>query len=96
MIDEYFYSIIWLLEIVTLITETLYNSKNFGIMDLVVPLGVDHFAWEIGYDFLLCLCFWYKIQGTSEPEASVSSLIRRFASKWTRNADLVKVATNFL
>ncbi len=57
MIGEYSYSVIWLLEVVTAMMETLHNSKKFSIIDLVVFLNVDHFAWEVGYNFPLCLLF---------------------------------------
>ena len=57
MIGEYFHSVIRLLEVVTPMTEVLINSKKFSIMDLVVSLDVDHFAWKVGHDFLLRLLF---------------------------------------
>ncbi len=57
MIGEYLHSVIWLLEVVTPMTKTLHNSKKFSIMDLVVFLDVDHFAWEVGYNFPLRLLF---------------------------------------
>ncbi len=47
MISEYFQSVIRLLELVTPMTKTLNNSKKLNIIDLVISLGVDHFAWEV-------------------------------------------------
>ena len=57
MIGEYFHIVIWLLEIVTPMTEILIKSKKFSIIDVVVFLNVDHFAWEVGYNFPLCVLF---------------------------------------
>ena len=57
MIGVYFYNLIRLLEVVTPMTATLNDGKKFSIMDLVVSLDIDHFAWEVSHDFLLCLLF---------------------------------------
>ncbi len=37
--SEYFKSVIWLLEVVTPMTETLNNSKKLSIMGLVISLA---------------------------------------------------------
>ena len=51
MIGEYFQSVIWLLDVMMLMTETFHNSEKFSIIDLLVSFGVNHFAWEVSYYF---------------------------------------------
>lgn len=53
IISVYFHNMILLLKIVTPITETFNNSKNFNIIDLVFSFCINNILQKVGHNFPL-------------------------------------------